>query len=268
MSEQQDVVGKLEAAGVLPGIRWAYRAATSRTLEIFSEADGHDAALLGNLRFTLFRDRLDRVFACEAYDLQHDSAPTDHLDLLYAELSQEDVRTMPQLAPDLVRRANLTGSPGWAVEGRRFLLASCAFGKLDELPWSRKSPTKQRVSRQRQPNPDQVSLFADAADAEIAGLEELLANTYRLDLDTYVVAHTLDSVSQGSELVFGSPLFNSGGGQAWNWRHNLLTAPPTDGGRSRGDGPLPTGPDSVPDAPVRVRRPAAEQPADRAGGEA
>ena len=59
MSEQQDVVADLEAAGVLAGVRWAYGAATSRTLEIFSEADGHDAALLGNLRFTLFRDRLD-----------------------------------------------------------------------------------------------------------------------------------------------------------------------------------------------------------------
>jgi hypothetical protein len=267
MSEQQDVIGSLEAAGVLPGISWAYRAATSRTLEFFSEADGH-AALLGNVRFTLFRDRLDRVFACEAYDLQTDSAPTDHLDVLYAELSQEDVRTMPQLAPDQVRRANLTGSPGWAFKGRRFLLASSAFGKLDELPWPRKSPTKQRVARQRQPNPAQVSLFADAADAEIAGLEELLANTYRLDLDTFVVAHTLDSVSQGTELVFGRPLFNSGGGRAWTWRHDLLAAPPADGGRIRGDGQLPSGPDSVPDAPVRMRRPATEQPADRARGEA
>jgi hypothetical protein len=174
---------------------------------------------------------------------------------------------MPQLAPDLVRRDNLTGSPGWAFGERRFLLASCAFGKLDELPWPRKSPTKQRVARQRQPNPDQFSLFADATEAEIAGLEALLLNTYRLDLDTFVVAHTVDSVSQGSELVFGRPVLNAGGGQAWDWRHDLLAAPPTDGGRRRGDGPLPTGPDPVPDAPVRIRRPAAEQPADRVRGE-
>lgn len=268
MSEQQDVIEQLETAGVLPGIRWAYRAAARRTLEIFSEADGHDAALLGNIRFTLFRDRLDRVFACEAYDLRPNSAPTDHLDLLYAELSDDDVRTMPQLSQDLVRRDNLTGSPGWACEARRFLLASCAFGKLDELPWPRKSPTKQRVARQRPPNPAQSSLFADAADAEIAGLEELLARAYRLDLDTFVVAHTLDSVSHASELAFGRPVFNTGGGQAWNWRHDLLAAPPTDGGRLRDDGPAPTGPDSVPDAPVRLRRPADERPADRARGEA
>lgn len=139
MSEQQDVIGQLEAAGVLTGIRWAYRSATSRTLEIFSEPDGHDAALLGNLRFTLLRDRLDRVFACERYELPPGSRATDQLDLLYAELSQEDIRTMPHLAPDLIRRADLTGSPGWALGGRRFLLAACVFGKLDSLPWPRRA---------------------------------------------------------------------------------------------------------------------------------
>jgi len=268
MSEHQDVIGELEAAGVLAGVRWAYRAATSRTLEIFSEPDGHDAALLGNLRFTLFRDRLDRVFACDRYELQPGSAATDHLDLLYAELSQEDIRTMPQLAPDLMRRADLTGSPGWAMEGRRFLLAACAFGKLDSLPWSRKSPTKQRVAQQRQPNPAQASLFEGVADEEIAGLEELLAATYRLDLETYVVAHTLDPVSRGMELVFGRARLSNGGGGAWHWHQDLLTASPADGGRRRGDTALPTGPDSVPDAPVRLRPRVSEQPMDRARGEA
>ena len=253
---------------MLAGIRWAYRAATSRTLEIFSEADGHDAALLGNLRFTLFRDRLDRVFVCDRYELQPGSAATDHLDLLYAELSQDDIRTMPQLAPDLVRRADLTGSPGWAIGGRRFLLAACAFGKLDSLPWPRKSPTKQRVAQQRQPDPAQASLFEGVADEEIAGLEELLAAAYRLDLETFVVAHTLDPVGQDMELVFGRARLNNGGGEAWYWYQDLLTAPPADGGRRRGDSPLPAGPDSVPDAPVRLRRKKDEQPGDRASGEA
>jgi len=183
MSEQQNVIGELEAAGVLAGVRWAYRAATSRTLEIFSEPDGHDEALLGTLRFTLFRDRLDRVFACDRYELQPGSGATDHLNLLYAELSQEDIRTMPQLAPELMRRADLTGSPGWAIEGRRFLLAACAFGKLDSLPWPRKSPTKQRVAQQRQPNPAQASLFEGVADEEIAAWRSCLppptASTWR-----------------------------------------------------------------------------------------
>jgi len=268
VSEQQDVIEELEAAGVLAGVRWAYRAATSRTLEIFSEPDGHDAALLGNLRFTLFRDRLDRVFACDPYDLQPGSPATAHLDLLYAELAQEHISTMPHLAPDLVRRADLTGSPGWAIGNQRFLLASCTFDKLDSLPWPRKGPTKQRVARQRQPNPRQASLFEGAADEEIAGLEELFAATYRLDLETFVVAHTLDPVSRDMELVFGRARLNNGGGQAWHWYQDLLNPPPAGGERKRGDSPLPDGPDSVPDAPVRLRRKTSEQPADRARGEA
>jgi hypothetical protein len=268
VSEQQDVIGDLEAAGVLAGVRWAYRVATSRTLETFSEADGHDAALLGNLRFTLFRDRLDRVFACDRYELQPGSAATDQLDLLYAELAPDDIRTMPQLAPNLVRRADLTGSPGWAIGHRRFLLAACPYGKLDSLPWPRRSPTKQRVAQQRQPDPAQASLFDGVADEEIAGLEELLAATHRLDLETFVVAHTLDALSQDTELVFGRARLNNGGGEAWHWCQDLLSLPPADGGRRRGGSPLPTGPDSVPDAPVRLRRRQGEQPGDRASAEA
>lgn len=267
MSEQQDVMADLEAAGVVAGIRWAYCAATSRTLEIYSEPDGHDAALLGNLRFTLFRDRLDRVFACDPYDLQPGSAATAHLDLLYAELAQEHINTMPHLAADVVVRADLIGSPGWAIGGRRFLLASCAFGKLDSLPWPRKSQTKQRVALQRQHDPAQGSLFDDVADEEISGLQALFAAAYRLDVETFVVAHSLDSVSQDMELVIGRPRMNNGGGDAWHWYQDLLTAPPADGGQQRGETPLPTGPDEVPDAPVRLRRGKDEQPGGRASGQ-
>jgi hypothetical protein len=253
VSEQDDVIGELEGLGVLAGVRWAYRAATWRTLEIFSEPDGHDAALLGNLRHTLFRDRLDRVFACDRYDLQPGSAATAHLDLLYAELAQEHINTMPRVATNLVRRADLNGSPGWAIGDRRFMLASCTCHGLDNLPWPRKSPTKQRVARQRQPNPAQASLFDGLVDEEIAGLEELLATAYQLDLETFVVAHTLDHLSEDMELVFGRARLNSGGGQAWYWYQDLLMAPPADGGRQFGIGPLAPSPDSVPDAPVRLR---------------
>src|SRR5215469_12782368 len=111
MSEQEQVIAELLAPGVLAGIRWAHASAARRSLESYSEADGHDAAWLGNTRFTLFRDRLDRVFGCERYAL----GPGDELDLdvLYAELSEEDIEAMPKLAPGLVRRRGLRGSPGW-----------------------------------------------------------------------------------------------------------------------------------------------------------
>lgn len=95
--------------------------------EDYSEAAGHDAAWLRNTRFTPFHDRLDRVFACGRYVLKPGSDATASLDLLRAELSKRDISTMPQLAPDLLHRSDLNGSPGWAYQKGRFLLASCAF---------------------------------------------------------------------------------------------------------------------------------------------
>ena len=150
----------------------------------------------------------------------------------------------------LVRRADLNGSPGWASQGRRFLLASCAFGKLDRLPWPQKSPTKQRVARQPDPAPSQGTLFDGLADDEFAGLIALATATYQLDMETFVVAHTLDPFSQSMELVFGRPCLNSGGGEAWHWYQDLLVVPPSDGGRRVDDSPSPQSPDAAPDAPV------------------
>jgi hypothetical protein len=266
VSEQQDVIAELDDAGVLAGVRWAYLSATTRSLETYSEADGHDAAWLGNTRYTLFRDRLDRVFACERYAVRSGNDDAD-LDLLYDQLSKRDIDTMPRLDAGLVRRANLNGSPGWVHGERRFLLASSVFGKIDQLPWPQKSPTKQRVARQRNPEPPQPSLFEDLALEEIGGLEALATAGQDLDLKTYVVAHSLDPLSQQIELVFGRPRLNSGGGQAWHWRQNLLGAPPLGGGRRTDSPPLPTGPNTVPDAPVRLRRPAEERRDDHASGE-
>lgn len=61
------------------------------------------------------------------------------------------------------------------------------------------------------------------------------------------------------ELVFGRSRFNEGGGEAWYWYKNLITLPPTHGDR-REDAPTPSGPDGVPDAPVRLRKGLAATP--------
>ena len=264
VSEQQHVITELGDAGVLAGVRWAYLSATARALDMYSEADGHDAALLGSIRYTLFRDRLDRVFACERYAVRSGN-DDDDLDLLYDQLSEHDIAIMPRLDAELVRRSNLNGSPGWAYADLRFLLASCEFGKLDRLPWPQKSPTKQRVAEQRDPEPPQLTLFEELDQEEAGGLE-LLATGQELDLATYVVGHSLDPLSQQIELVLGRTQLNSGGGQAWRWRQNLLVTPPANGGRRSDDTPMPTGLDNVPDAPVRLRRPAEERHDVRAGG--
>lgn len=268
MSEQQEVTASFDHAGVLAGIRWAYLSATGRVFGDYSEAAGHDATWAGITRFTLFRDRLDRVFACGRYAVPAGSDAGISLDLLHAELAERDVATMPRIASDLVERADLNGSPGWAWQSWRWLLASCAFGKIDELPWPQKSPTKQRVALQPNPDPAPASLFDDLAEDEMAGLELLLDAAHQLDRDTLVVAHSQDIDHDGRQLVLGRPRLNIGGGDAWHWHHDLLDTPPADGGRLTGDMPESPGPDFVPDAPVRLRRPAAERPADPASGEA
>jgi len=266
MSEQDRVIASLEHAGVLAGSRWAYFSATSRVRDDYSEAAGHDAAWLGITRFNQFRDRLDRVFACGRYAVPVGGDATISLDVLHAELTARDIETMPRLAPGLVERADLNGSPGWAWQGWRWLLASCAHGKIDTLPWSQKSPTKQRVAQE--PNPDQGSLFDDLAVEEVAGLAALLTAPSQSELETLVMAHSQDVDHEARELVLGRARLNTGGGEAWHWRQNLLDSPWADGGRRLEDGPLPTGPDTIPDAPVRLRRLADEKTNHRSGREA
>lgn len=267
MSEQQEIISELGELGILGGIRWAYLSATARSLEAHSE-DGafDDAGWLGTTRYTLFWDRLDRVFACERYALSSGDEHSD-LDLLYARLSDKDIRTMPQLDPSLVDRSNLNGSPGWAHRDYRFLLASSQFGKLDELPWPQKSPAKQQVASQPDPDPAQRSLFEGAVDEELSVLEAAMAAESDLDMTTFVVAHSLDALTGNSELVFGRPRLNSGGGRAWHWREDLLSIPPAGGSFRTDNRPLPIGPDGTPDAPVRLRRDTDTQPPTQSSGE-
>ncbi|MHA7268389.1 hypothetical protein [Arthrobacter sp. HLT1-20] len=256
MTEQNEIIGHLQETGILDATRWAYTSAVSRTLGDYSEDAGHNATWLGTTRHTLFCDRLDRVFASGRYQLRADSDPSSGLDLVYAELTERDKLTMPTLSPGLVQRSFLKGSPGWRFGDRRFLLASCAYGKISRLPWSEKSETKQQVAKQQNPDPH-PSLFDDF---ELDGVEWLVpALEEVLDLETFVVGHTLDAVGQRSQLVFGRPRINAGGGDAWHWYENLDHTPPTSGGH-RLDQPQSPAPDLIiPDAPVRLRRPAAEQ---------
>ena len=251
MSEQQDVIEDFETAGILEGIRWAYSSAVARALDYYSEEDGHDATLLGTLRYTLFRDRLDRVFHCERYAVPSgdDAADLDHL---FARLSPHEIETMPRLA-GLVTRNDLNNSPGWTFTTYRLLLVSGDYGELHQIPWSRKSPTKQQVATQRNPEPPPPSLF-DEFDEGSSDWTTTFAGDTELDLTTFVLANSLDPLSQRHELMLGRPRLNTDSGPAWHWLQDLLGMPPSDGSRRMVDVPLPTGPSSVPDAPVRLRR--------------
>jgi len=255
VSEQGDIVKRFEDSGLMGALAWAYSTAVTRTLNDYSEDAGYDAAWLGNTRFTLFRDRLDRVTSCGRYALQAGADAGEGIDMVHTELSEREIETMPLLPPDLVRRSDLNHSPGWRLGDLRFLLASSVFGKIHTLPWPQKSPTKQRVAKQPNPDPD-PTLFDGLADDEVAGLLELADDT--LDLTTLVSAHSLDAVSQRRELVLGLPRLNGGGGEAWHWYVDVL-AGPSPSGSQRPEAPAPAAPDEVPDAAVRLRRRPAEQ---------
>ena len=227
-------------------------------LDDYSEAAGHDATWLGITRFILFRDRLDRVFSCHRYALDQAADGAAGLDIVRAELSERDIATMPRLEPDLVERSDVNGSPGWAWQGRRWLLASARFGKIDVLPWPERSQTKQWIAEQASPDPDQPSLFDGLADGEVAGLVALVAGRQQPDRETLVAAHSQDVDHQGRELVLGRARLNAGGGRAWHWREDLLASSPAGGGRQPGESPTPVGPDDgAPDVPVRLRHSAA-----------
>lgn len=264
MGEQQEVIALLRTAGILGAIRWAYESAVRRSLETYSEADGHDHAWLGMTRFTLFRDRLDRVFSCERYAVSVDNGTKD-LGVLYAKLTEQDLTTMPRIAPGLVTRADLYGSAGWTYHDRRFLLAAGEFGRLRTLPWTDRSVTKQLVAMQANPDPHlrQPSLFEDLPPDSASALDAALRAAQRqLDPVTYMVAHSLDAATGQTELLFGRPKLTVRGDPAWHWYEDLPAIPVTavgePGSPSEGVAPSETtasGPaeSSVPDAPVRLR---------------
>jgi hypothetical protein len=240
MDEHAEVIGELRDAGVLTAIRWAYESAARRTLEMYSPDDGHDVAWLGNTRYVLFRDRLDRVFSCERYQVFEDAAGYAEADLglLYAELPEEDIRAMPAIAPGRMVRADLHGSPGWACRAGRFLITSGEFGHVDAIQWAYKSLTKRVVALQppaRRGEPEEALFGIE----EFLGSEQLLGPPHSLDLPTFVVAHSLEPAGGEVELVFGRPRMNTAGGPAWYWFENLLATP------------LPAM--WIPDAPARLR---------------
>jgi hypothetical protein len=222
MSEQHDVIGDFITSGVLGALKWAYESAVVRTLADHSEAAGHNATTLGVTRHALFTNRLDRVFSCGRYSVGAEFDATSNLDVLLAELPRDDAVSLPQIDPHLVERSDLHGSHGWMFNGRRFLIASCQFGQLETLPWSQKSPTKQSVALQGNPDAIQDSLFAGAIDNEIFALLASATGESKLDVETFILAHTLDGISGQRELSLGRAKLNLLGGRPWHWREVSL----------------------------------------------
>jgi hypothetical protein len=242
VDEHAEVIGALRQAGMLEAIRWAYESAVRRALETYSPQDGHDTAWLGNTRYVLFRDRLDRVLRCDRYAVpdgdggdEGDRGEAIDVAGLFAGLSERDLATRPLVRPGTVVRRDLHGSPGWACRAGRFLIASGDFGSVRTLSWAHKSRTKRIVAMQRPP-------AADFSEDVLFGLDEVLGldplgpgphdtpmSTGLAALDsrqlatrpTFVVAHSLEPWSGETELILGRPRMNPAGGPAWYWFEDL-----------------------------------------------
>jgi hypothetical protein len=281
MDEHAEVIGALRQAGVLVAIRWAYESAVRRALETYSPQDGHDMPWLGNTRYVLFRDRLDRVLRCDRYAVADcDGGDCDggmDLDVLSAELSEQDLVTLPRVEPGTVVRHDLHGSPGWACRAGRFLIASGDFGFVRTLPWAYKSRTKRIVAMQKPPVADFEDVLFDLGEllgADLLGTQNPLgrgaADPRQIpDLPTFVVAHSLEPWSGQTELIFGRPRMNAAGGPAWYWFEDLGTidlpatrqvslapsAPSAVPHNAVPHNAVPHNavPQPVPDAPVRLR---------------
>lgn len=269
MSEAGDALEDLGAAGALAGIEWAHRATYRRVLADYDPETGHNQAWLGTHAYIVLQDRLDRVFSCGRYKPNADD-PEAGRDVLLAGILQAEFDSMPVVAPGMVIRSDVNGSPAWRYGDWRWLLASAQYGQSDRIPWPQRSPTKQRIAQY--PSPDELTLFAvnPAGEPTSADLAEVLAVPQPESVRTLVLAHAVDHHTSTTELFIGRPRFNEGGGYAWHWKVSLLSSP--SGSRRGGDTStsqhsLGSDLNEVPDAPVRLRPQAADRPADQASGE-
>ncbi|MDR1212485.1 MAG: hypothetical protein LBK54_00015 [Propionibacteriaceae bacterium] len=246
MSHRDDALRDLDGARILDAMRWAARSAAARTLADFSEAAGHDARWLGLTRHILLEDRLDRVFSLGRYYVPEGADAATGMDVVVAELTQEDIASMPVIPPGTVKRANIQGSPGWTTGKHHFLIQSFQPGEVDEIRWERKSETKQEVARQ--PNPDAPALL------EIPpAMRPVPIINVALDAPVLVLAHSLNPINGSSELYLGLPSITLEHDGSWHWRHALHDQRPSGPGAQIPTPNHPASPNDVPDAPVRLR---------------
>jgi hypothetical protein len=246
MTYRRDALRDLDALKVLDAMRWAARSAGARTLADYSEAAGHDALYLGVTRHTLLKDRLDRVFSLGRYFVPEGSDAAAGMDVVVAELTHEDIASMPVIPPGAVKGASIHGSPGWSTGKHHFLIQSFPPGGVDAIRWERKSETKQLVARQ--PNPDVPVLFDLPPSMRPAPIIDVA-----LDAPVLVLAHSLNAADGSSELVLGLPSDGLEHGECWHWRESLRDQGPFGSGAQIPAPPQPASPNDVPDAAVRLR---------------
>ena len=251
MGERERVIADLTDAGVLAAIRWAHRSSHEQLWRDFDPDSGLDQQWVGLTAHKYLINRQDRVFQCKGYAVPPGDGDVGR-DVLARGMHEDDFRRMPRLRPGLVERCDLNLSPGWRFGDWRWLMASSEYGRVDDIVWSHRSETKDRVARQ--PNlDDEIGLFLLR---ELLPPAESLTEEQRLLRNTLVLAHTMDPDTGDTELYLGRARSNDDHGPAWAWKVDLLALPET----ARGDDFVSTS-DTLPavdtggtDAAVRMRR--------------
>ena len=218
MGERERVIDDLADAGVLAAIRWAHRSAHGQLWQDFNPEGGLDQQWVGLTAHKYLVNRQDRVFQCQAYAVPPDADGVGR-DVLAAGMRDEDFRSMPLLRPGVVERSDLNGSPGWRFGDWRWLMVSCEYGRVDEIVWSHRSETKDRVARQPYMD-DEIGLFKLI---ELLPPAESLTEDQRLLRNTLVLAHAMDPDNGETELYLGRARSNDDKGPAWSWKVDLLS---------------------------------------------
>jgi hypothetical protein len=257
MDEQESVLRAFEDAGVLRALEWANRSSYGEVWRDFNPEGGHDQGWAGYTAHKYLVNRLDRVFSCGDFavdlDLEDGDPNSVGRDLLALGISDRDFSTMPEIPAGTVTRADLNGSPGWMLDGWRWILASHSYGRIHKIRWPAKSYTKGKVAQQ--PYADvEDGLFGYDLLGMLPPIEELV-DPERLLRQTLVLGHAMDLTTGDIELHLGRSRWNHDRGDAWDWVKSLLNNGSGEGSRGMAPRPAgPTGPQQVPDAPVRLRQ--------------
>jgi hypothetical protein len=223
VAEEEKVIAEMTEGGVLAALRWAAVSAYTRAWADFDPETGHSQTVLGITAHTLLADRQDRVFRLDKYTPADDGRDRD---VVLAGLLPSEQESLPDVAG--VTRADLNGSPAWQFGEYRWFVSSFEHGRIHDIAWGRKSPTKRRIAAQTgTDSPDQFVLpgtYDEPAGyaLDLMTVSDLLEASSRHSVVSIVLTHSIDPRTGAIELFLGRPRLNLGGGTPWVWLHPLL----------------------------------------------